>query len=93
MKEKEKATERYLNQEVKKRRGMSIKLLSMLYNGLPDRMVLMPGGKIFFAEIKSEGRKTTMIQNHVHAQLRKLGFHVYIIDTKEQVEQVIQRYM
>lgn len=89
MKESEKVTERKLNTEVKARGGWSLKLVPTFVSGLPDRMVLMPGGKIIFVEVKSEGRKPTMRQELVHKQLRALGFAVHVIDKAKQIEEVL----
>lgn len=77
----EKGIETKLRNEVKRLRGWAIKLLSTYQKGLPDRMVLMPGGRIYFVELKSEGKKPTAIQLWVHEQLRALGFKVYVIDS------------
>jgi len=79
-KESEKRLEARLRTEVKKLGGWCIKLLSTFSTGLPDRLVLMPGGRIYFVELKSEGLKPSPIQLYVHTQLRNLGFKVYVID-------------
>ena len=63
--------------------GKALKLSSQLHRGLPDRMVLMPGGKTYFAEMKSTGKKPTKLQLHAHQQLRDLGFEVWVIDSTE----------
>jgi len=82
----EKIIERKLVKKVKDLGGMSIKLLSTHMTGLPDRMILLPGGKVFFVEVKTTGEKPRKIQLIVHEQLRKLGFRVDVIDKLEQVE-------
>jgi Holliday junction resolvase len=46
--------------------------------GLPDRLVLMPGGRAFFIEMKSTDGKCTPLQLRKQAELRALGFHVYV---------------
>lgn len=81
MKESEKKLERTLNQEVKKLGGWSLKLLSTFVRGLPDRLILMPEGRVYFVEVKSEGKKPTTLQVLVHTRLEDLGFKVYVIDT------------
>lgn len=88
-KQSEKVTEKYLNDEVKKLDGLSIKLLSSLFNGLPDRLVLLPEAIIFFAELKSEGKNLSKIQQIVRAKIIKLGFSVYKIDKAEQVDKIL----
>jgi hypothetical protein len=85
----EKVIEKRLNAEVKSLGGWSLKLLCQFVTGLPDRLVLLPGGVIFFAEIKSTGKKPTKIQELVHERLRRLGFTVYVIDSLEQLNQIL----
>ena len=69
--------------------GMALKLSSQLHRGLPDRLVLMPGGLAFFAEIKTTGERPTRLQKHCHQQLRELGFQVYVIDSTESLEMAV----
>lgn len=88
-KQSEKATERYLTTETKRIGGLSLKLLPQFFNGIPDRLCLFPGGRLFFIETKSEKDKPRKLQLIVHKQLRDLGFEVLVIDTKEQVKEFI----
>ena len=85
MPESEKANEKLLNVEVKKLGGWSIKISSALISGLPDRLILLPGGHLYFVEMKSEGKKPSAIQKIIHRKLIRLGFEVWVIDTKEKV--------
>ena len=87
--ESEKALEARLRREVNDRGGMAIKLLSQLHRGLPDRLVLMPGGHVYFVETKSTGEKPTRLQKHCHNQLRKLGFDVWVIDNTESLDRFL----
>jgi hypothetical protein len=65
---------------VKKRGGMAIKLEAISCAGVPDRVVLMPNGRMFFVELKQEGKKPRPIQLARHKQLRELGYEVYVYD-------------
>jgi hypothetical protein len=85
----EKVIEKRLNAEVKSLGGWSLKLLCQFVTGLPDRLVLLPGGVIFFAEIKSTGKKPTAKQRLVHERIRRLGFTVHVIDSLEQLYKVL----
>lgn len=85
----EKVIESKLQQAVKKLGGWCIKLLPFLLNGLPDRLILLPGGSVVFAELKSTGKKAKPLQVWVHNKLRKLGFKVYVIDSIEQLNKCI----
>lgn len=85
----EKLVERKLVESIRVHGGMCIKLLSDNFRGLPDRMVLLPNGNISFCELKTTGKKPTRVQKCVHNLIRKLGFHVEVIDTIEGVNNFI----
>lgn len=87
----EKDTEAFLRDEVKARGGRSYKWVSPGCAGVPDRIVILPNGRIFFVELKSEGKTSTPQQRKRQAELRALGCNVYAdIDTKEKVREVIE---
>lgn len=88
----EKVIEDTFNHEVKKLGGISIKLLTSLVSGLPDRMALLPEGRVFFVELKSRGKKPEKIQMYWHNKLRGLGFDAYVIDNLETLQTVMQKY-
>lgn len=92
MVESEKVIERRLYDFVKNRKGLCIKLLTNHLLGLPDRICLLPYGRIFFVELKSTGVLPKKIQLYMHEKLRKLGFNVYIIDSTEGVNKLIEAY-
>ena len=86
----EKEIEQKLVQAVKAWGGIAPKLSSHGFAGLPDRMVLLPGGKIGFVEVKAPGRKPRELQLSRHKLLRRLGFKVYVLDDISQIPQIIQ---
>lgn len=90
--ESEKLLERKLVKEMKALGGLCLKLPALHHTGLPDRMCLIPGGRMFFAEIKTTKAKPRKIQLLVHDQLRKLGFRVEVVDTTEQIKKLISEY-
>lgn len=90
--ESEKAIERLLYTTVKAKGGMAIKLLTSQMLGLPDRLCLFPTGKVVFVELKTTGQKPRKIQLYIHEQLRKLGFRVEVIDTKQGVINLCNEY-
>lgn len=81
--------ERYLKTRVQRLGGWVIKLNSASMRGLPDRMILMPGGVIYFVELKAPGKKPRPIQTAVIGGLKRLGFTVLVIDTREKVGEFI----
>lgn len=85
----EKDIEKKLVSEAKKRGCIPVKLLSANYNGLPDRLILSPGGKCGFVELKAPGKKPRALQLKRHRELRSLGFKVYVVDGLEQIGGVL----
>jgi hypothetical protein len=61
--------------------GMALKIDASSCAGIPDRLVVLPDGKMFFVELKQPGKKPRPLQLKRHADLRKLGFEVYVIDS------------
>ena len=86
---REKETERKLVRAVKRVGGICPKFVSPGMDGMPDRMILLPGGKIGFVEVKAPGRKPRILQVRRHRQLRNLGFPVFILDDPEQILDII----
>lgn len=89
-KESEKATEIYLRKEITKLGGLCWKWVSPSIRGVPDRICLLPGKKIFFAECKSEGRTFSPGQLRRAEDLRLRGFNVYCVDTKAAVDRMLK---
>lgn len=81
----EKEIEQKLVTEVKKMGGICPKWVSPGLNGVPDRIVLLPDGKIAFVELKAPGKKPRALQRRRHAELRHLGFQVYVLDDPDQI--------
>lgn len=65
--------------------GLALKFVSPGMAGVPDRLVLLPDGKMAFVEMKAPGKKARPLQRLRHEQLRDLGFPVYVIDSKEKI--------
>lgn len=84
----ERLIERKLYNAVKDKGGLCIKLLALHFAGLPDRLVLLPEAKMFFAELKTTGERPRKLQLKVHEMIRKLGFKVYVIDSIQQITDI-----
>ena len=82
---REKTIEQHLVKAVKNSGGIAPKLVSPGFDGMPDRLVLLPGGKIGFVEVKAPGKKPRPLQVARHGLLRRLGFKVYVLDDPEQI--------
>ena len=86
---REKQIEQKLVQTVKARGGICPKFISPGYDGMPDRLILFPKGRIAFAEIKAPRKKPRLLQKARHEMLKRLGFRVYVIDSVEQIGGII----
>lgn len=66
---------------IAKTRGWLYWKLNVLgFPGLPDRLILIPGGRVVFVEFKAPGKKPTLLQEAWHRKLRATGFDVHVID-------------
>ena len=86
---KESQLERKLVHSVTRAGGLALKFTSPGMAGVPDRLILLPQGRIAFAELKVPGKKPRPLQLHRHARLRALGFKVYVIDHPDQIQEVL----
>lgn len=87
---REKTLERKLVEAVKATGGIAPKFVSPGFDGMPDRLVLLPLGKIGFVEVKRHGEKPRPLQESRHGMLRRLGFKVFVIDSIEQIGGVVR---
>ena len=85
----EKQIESHLMAKIKKTGGLALKFISPNYSGMPDRIVLIPNGRLYFVELKSKGKKPTPKQEKVHDLLRNLGFKVLVLDSKASVDEFV----
>lgn len=85
----EKQIENKLTRSVKKAGGIALKFVSPGFAGMPDRLVLLPDGVCAFVELKAPGKHPRPLQTARHRMLQKFGFKVYVIDSAEQIEGVI----
>lgn len=81
----EKYIEQKLVKAVKDMGGIAPKFVSPGLDGMPDRLVLLPMGRIAFVELKAPGKKMRPLQVKRKRQLEALGFLVYCIDGLEQI--------
>ena len=88
----ERSVERILKQRVENAipGAKCLKFVSPGYTGVPDRIILLPGGAAVFVELKRPGEQPRQRQVFVQSQFRKLGFKVAgCVDSPEAVNQVV----
>lgn len=85
----EKLIEKKLREAIRKLGGKALKFSSPYETGYPDRLILMPGGKVFWVELKTTGKKPTEKQMLRQTELRNLGFVSEVIDSEEGLKKFI----
>ena len=89
--ESEADIEAYLREKVRAvLHGKAYKWVSPGNNGVPDRMVCLPGGRVVFAELQAPGKQPRPDQAAKHRELRALGFRVEVLDSKAAVDAFIE---
>ena len=83
---REKQIEEKLVRAVRRRGGLCPKWVSPGLDGVPDRVILFPAGRMAFAETKAPGKRLRPLQAVRKTQLERLGYRVYVIDAPEQIE-------
>lgn len=87
---RERDIERKLIQAVRQTGGLALKFVSPGFNGVPDRLLLFPNGRAAFCEVKAPREKPRPLQVHRMEQLRCLGFRVYVVDSLDAVQNIVQ---
>ena len=83
--------EKYLRTKVKTDlRGLALKFVSPGCNGVPDRIILLPGAKVIFVETKAPKKNLRKLQEWICGKIRDLGFSVLKIDSKPGVDDFIR---
>ena len=82
---REKEIEQKLVAEAKAAGGIATKFVSPGLDGMPDRLVLLPGCKIGFVEVKAPGKVPRPLQVARHRLLKRLGFQVFVLDDPAQI--------
>ena len=87
----EKDIERYLKNEVDRLGGMCLKFVSPGHAGVPDRIVILPGGRVWFVELKAPGGRVRPLQQWWHKQLRAMGVPSLIIKSRAEAEAYVHK--
>lgn len=85
----ERKLERKLVEAVKAMGGTALKFTSPGFDGMPDRIVLLPEGKMAFVEVKSPGEIPRPLQKARHGMLRLLGYKVFVLDDNRQIGEML----
>lgn len=86
---REKTIEEHLVKAVRLMGGLAPKFISPGLDGVPDRLLLLPDGRMAFAELKVPGKQLRPLQKRRKRQLETLGFRVFVIDSTDQIGGVL----
>ena len=83
----EKEIEASMRRMVERHGGRCLKWVCPGWNGVPDRIILLPGGRILFVETKRpRGGRVDPLQRKWHKWLTDLGFEHYFVHTDEHIK-------
>ena len=86
----EKRIEQHLVSRVKAQGGRAYKWVSPGNSGVPDRIVILPGGRVLAIECKRPGGKPTRLQERELARLSALGIEARVVDSIEAVDAALE---
>ena len=86
---REKIIEEKLVKAIRLMGGLAPKFVSPGFDGVPDRLILLPNGRMAFAELKAPGKQLRPLQKRRKRQLEALGFRVFVIDNTDQIGGVL----
>lgn len=89
----EKSIENVLRKAVEDEGGVCLKWVCPGHRGVPDRMILFPGGIIAFVELKRPGAKVEAggLQEWWREKIQSFGFPCYEISRKYQAVALVKR--
>ena len=87
----EKSIESILRKAVEDEGGVCLKWTCPGHRGVPDRMILFPGGIIAFVELKRPGAKVKAggLQEWWREKIQSFGFRCYEVSTAEQAKSIV----
>jgi len=85
--------ERTLVRAVGKQNGWCMKFISPGCDGVPDRILLFPGGRVGFVEVKAPGGKPRPLQLAVMDRLKRMGFPVWVLDSMASIPEILDFFV
>ena len=83
---REKEVEKYLCETVGRIGGTAFKFTSPMNRGVADRVVCLPGGTVWFIEVKAPDGRLTALQERFGQRMKELGQNYAVLYTKEEVD-------
>lgn len=88
----EKQLEKYFTRVLEMKKCLCWKFVSPGVAGVPDRIVILPWGRVVFVELKAPGKRLRKLQKVRREQLKEQNVDVWVIDSKEKVDKFVQYY-
>lgn len=88
--ESERSVEKYLGRCVSERQGLCLKWISPGLVGVPDRIIILPGGHVLFVEVKTETGRLSPAQTACHRRMRMTGARVETVYGKVDVNKLME---
>ena len=85
----ERDLEKILKDRVRALGGVALKFVSPGTSGVPDRLIVLPGNKMGFVEVKKPGKKLRPEQDYQIKRLKRLGCLVYVLDNPDYIDQIL----
>lgn len=90
---RERDIEKKLVNEIRKMGGEAFKWTSPGNDGVPDRIVMLPGGRLIFIELKADRGSLSPIQKVQIRRIQKLGQEVYVVRGMDGLEEFLKEVM
>ena len=82
-----------LGRVVSDRGGLCLKLDSASKKGIQDRLVLLPGARVFFVELKRpDGGRVSVLQKVRRTQIRRMGFPALVVRSAEELDKLTEAW-
>lgn len=88
--ERERDVEKFLREQVEKRKGICLKLTSPGQDGMPDRIIVMPAGRVYFVELKTRSGELSKVQRYQLRRLTDLGQTCSVIYGRKGAEEFLR---
>lgn len=89
----EKHIERKLGEAIRKREGLYFKFVSPGNAGVPDRIAILPGGRIYFIELKTDTGQVSALQARQLSRLRAVGADARVLHGPDEVNDFLREVM
>lgn len=90
---KESDIEARLVREVRKRGGLCYKFVSPGNNGVPDRIIITPDGRVYFVELKTEVGVVSKVQGFQIARIKAVNGNVRVLKGMDAVMAFLEEVM